>query len=95
MMDLMLPGRGDDPCLSEDYEAQSALRTLLESEKIQDAGDEELYERICEQINYNQDLLSRVYDLVEGLRDQEPASKEAGDALSRLDRALNPRKEKY
>ncbi len=95
MMDLMLSGRSDPPTSSEDYEAQSALRTLLESEKIQECCDDELYERICEQIEYNQDLLSRVYDLVEGLRNSETVGKEAGDALSRVDRALNSRKERY
>lgn len=95
MMDLMLPGRADEP---QDYEAQTALRTLLEAEKLQSAGDEELYERICEQIEHNQDLLARVYTLVEGLKqkeEKEEGGTDADDLLTRIDRALKPRKGEY
>lgn len=88
MIDLMLPGREPE---TTDYEAQSALRTLLESEKLQDLGDEDLYARICEQIQYNQDMLSRVYDLVEGLKGKTNGTD--ADGLSRIGRALKSRKE--
>ncbi len=90
MMDLMLPGREPEAC---DYEAQSALRTLLESEKIQDSGDEDLLERISAQIDYNQDMLSRVAALVEGLRAGK--SDDEDDLMSRMARVFNPKGERY
>jgi hypothetical protein len=68
MMDLLLPGRDSDP---EDYEAQSALRTLLESEKIQHCEDDDLLGRIAEQIKYNQDMLARVSGIIEGLKSDD------------------------
>lgn len=64
MMDLFLPGRDSD---SEDYEAQCALRTLLESDKIKNSGDDELLSRVSEQIKYNMSMLERVAGLVDGL----------------------------
>lgn len=73
MMDLFLPGRDNEP---EDYEAQSALRTLLESEKIKHCGDEELLGRIAEQLSFNRDMLDRVSSLIDGLAsggESEPA----------------------
>lgn len=86
MIDLMLPGREPEPT---DYEAQCALRTLLESEKIQDSGDEDLLERIAEQIDYNRDMLDRVAALVDDLRSGKSVGKDADDLVSRL----KPRKE--
>jgi hypothetical protein len=88
MMDLMLPGRDSGP---DDYEAQSALRTLLEAEKLQTSGDDDLFARICEQIEHNQDLLTRVYTLVEGLKGQD-VDTDVDDLLTRMDRVFKPRK---
>jgi hypothetical protein len=92
MIDLMLEGR--EP---EDYEAQCALRTLLESEKLKECGDDELLSRIEEQISFNQDMLARVAALVEGIRsgtseDSEPDA-DGDDLLARINRAIKPRKE--
>jgi hypothetical protein len=64
-MDLILPGRDMGP---EDFEAQAALRTLLEADKLKHCGDEELLSRVAEQIEHNVDTLNRVAALVESLR---------------------------
>lgn len=67
-MDLLLPGRVSDP---EDYEAQCALRTLLDAEKFRDTADEDLLSRVSEQIKYNISMLERVGSLVDGLKSEE------------------------
>lgn len=67
-MDLFLPGREPE---QEDFEAQSALRTLLESEHIKHCGDEDLYSRISDQIQHNLDMLQRVSNVLGGLVEEE------------------------
>jgi hypothetical protein len=62
---LMTPGRGED-C---DYEASSALRTLLEAESLKASEDEDLFERIRKQVRYNRDCLNAVDDLLGKLID--------------------------
>lgn len=74
---LMTPGRGED-C---DYEAQSALRTLLEAESLQASGDESLFERIRKQVRYNKECLQKVDELLGQLIDDE---EDPADFLSRI-----------
>lgn len=73
-MDLILPGREPE----EDYEAKSALSTLLEAERIKAKGGD-LRERILEQIQCDVDILQRVAKLVEEMDDEELESSSRKD----------------
>lgn len=66
-MELILPGREPE----EDYEAQNALRTLIEAEKIKEKSGG-LRERILDQIQCDVDVLQRVAKLVEEMDEEEP-----------------------
>ncbi len=87
MLDLVMPGRTPESC---DYEAQSALRTLLEAEKLKGDGDTELLDRVCEQVEFNLDMLGRVLSLVEEI-------KKGGKELpkSRIDKLLAGKESRY
>lgn len=62
--DLILPGRASGDDSPDDYEAQSALRTLLEAHKIVKTADEDLFGRMRSIISYNKDCLDRVDEIL-------------------------------
>ena len=77
-MDLVLPGR--NPEEPDDYEAQCALRTLLEAESIQYSGNEDLLSRIQKEIEKSKTCLGRVEALVADVLSGEESGEGEGEA---------------
>lgn len=80
-MDFIAPPMAASP--ETDYEAQSALRTLLEAHKIVSSCDDDLFERMRAIVSYNQECLESVDEILSGEEDGDE-SPGLSDFMKRL-----------
>lgn len=84
-IELCPPGRDSEP---QDYEAHSALRTLLEAEAIRTCGDEEFLGRISDELERQMGAMDRVSEFLSGvLSGEEDGEGESVTLVGGTDRA--------